>query len=415
MGVTPCSGGNAQPIPGSQTNTAITAAAVESALALLGLEPVALVLAPLLAGVVVDLQNLCSQDPPADPGLTAQDLLDVLNFADPFVSVPALAKAKQWFLSWYWYFACRCVSGPTPNAPAPSNPGGVGTSTGLPTGIAGSPCWSVAPRLSFPQQTTQGFFDESAAFFPAAQLLPVVPPFTGAPNTAPAIPPGVTNVHLDGVVVSQGVTGLNTTFRTYDATGNIKQQFFVTDEHATPGIHSIFDFTPAAGAVAWNVLTTHGLNDAPSTEAFTFSYFCGSPNAPVTPCCPPDPLLEGMLSRIIEMVTLIQRQSAPFAYVPGTTHAGLTGVGVVTVQGLIGVKISPTAFPQGIGVEVGDPDSLWLDSWIRWGNADGWAQREFLTAAPFVSLPAAAGQYTRVGYTLRPGLVADVVELRREP
>jgi hypothetical protein len=143
--------------------------------------------------------------------------------------------------------------------------------------------------------------------------------------------------------------------------------------------------------------------------------YCGTTPGVQQPCCPPDATTQATLNAILKIATLIQRQGDPFGYVSGTVHTGLSGNGAIALQGLLGVKVLPSAIPPPAGLEVGDPDSLWLDSWIRWGNADGWTQREFLTASPFVSLPALAGQYTRLGYTLGLGLLVDVTELVREP
>jgi hypothetical protein len=122
-----------------------------------------------------------------------------------------------------------------------------------------------------------------------------------------------------------------------------------------------------------------------------------------------------LLQNIADLVKLIQRQQVPFAYVQGTDHPGLTGKGEISVQGLWGVKITPSNVPPGTGVDIGDPDTLWLDSWINWGNADGWSAREFLRSSPYISTPNFAGQYTKIGYSLEPQLTVDLRELVREP
>jgi len=54
--------------------------------------------------------------------------------------------------------------------------------------------------------------------------------------------------------------------------------------------------------------------------------------------------MQAQLDQLMAMVTLIQRQAAPFGYVPGAIHAGLTGTGVIAIQGLIGCK-SVTTLP----------------------------------------------------------------------
>jgi len=121
------------------------------------------------------------------------------------------------------------------------------------------------------------------------------------------------------------------------------------------------------------------------------------------------------LSEILELVTLIQRQAVPFAYIFSTAHSGLSGEGHVDVQGLLGVRVVLDAIGTGVGAESGDPDEIFEAGWITWGNDDGSTKREWITHSPFISMPAVAGQYTRVGYTLGQGVSATITEIVREP
>lgn len=85
----------------------VSAVAIESTIILAGYPTIAAILAPLLASVPFSTAAFCSTDPPADPGLTAQDLLDVVNWADPTVNIPAIDKFKQWWEHYYWYILCE--------------------------------------------------------------------------------------------------------------------------------------------------------------------------------------------------------------------------------------------------------------------------------------------------------------------
>ena len=114
------------------------------------------------------------------------------------------------------------------------------------------------------------------------------------------------------------------------------------------------------------------------------------------------------------MVTLIQRQLAPFAYVGGASHTGLTGAGVLTIPSLQGVKITLTTQPGYVGEEFGDPLELFDVGWFAWGTPDGYLGREFISHNPQLSFPAKSEQYTRFGYSLNPGVVATIQELYAE-
>lgn len=160
-------------------------------------------------------------------------------------------------------------------------------------------------------------------------------------------------------------------------------------------------------------LNADGGSGSINVDASLRVYCNGDTPGTQSACCPPDTATQSYLDSIFRLVSLIQRQAAPFSYVLGADHPGLTGNGVLNVSELLGMKLTPGTLPPDVGVAVGDPDTLWLDSWINWGNADGWTAREFLRSSPHLSLPAAAGQFTRLGYSLRPGLVVDATELVR--
>lgn len=120
------------------------------------------------------------------------------------------------------------------------------------------------------------------------------------------------------------------------------------------------------------------------------------------------------ISRIDNITTLIQRQEVPFAYIDSTAHSGLSGDGELAVQGLIGVSVAFTTVPGNLGLESGTPQANLFLGRINFGTAEGWERREVLTANPQLILPI-SGAFTRVGYSLTPGVVATITELVREP
>lgn len=416
-----CGGAASQPIPGYPRNVYVDAAAIEGAIILLGYANVAAALGPLIAGVAYDLATICSTDPPSDPGITVSDIGDALNFTNIVASAAAIAKLRQWFLSWYWYKVCECATIATPAPPTPSNPGsGFGLNPGLPTGLPAPPCWSNTTTATFLNPNNLGLFIDTQAFYwndghnsPSGQpnrFLPTPNP-ASLTFTATAFPSGANPVQSPTLQWAWGdINGLPiTTFTTINPYPGHTFTTTLTPISAARSVILNFSYDSAH--------TPPGASTPTGYIVISGNMQCSgqSPQQNVSACCPPDPIVETMLQQILGLATLIQRQLAPFAYVLGTTHTALSGTGALSVQGLLGVKVHPTTLPGNVGVEHGDPDTLWLDSWINWGNADGFSAREFLRSSPFLSFPSAAGQYSQLGYSLAPGLVVDVTELVREP
>jgi hypothetical protein len=152
-----------------------------------------------------------------------------------------------------------------------------------------------------------------------------------------------------------------------------------------------------------------------TSEVSTADVYCNGANPGAVTNCGLDPRIVPLLERIGQLVELIQRQAVPFAYVEGDVHSGLTGNGELDVQGLIGVLLELTTVPQYVGLEDGTPDVVFDAGWLNWGNADGYSAREQIRSVDFLSLPAVAGQYTKLAYSLTPGVVATITELVREP
>ena len=115
------------------------------------------------------------------------------------------------------------------------------------------------------------------------------------------------------------------------------------------------------------------------------------------------------------MVTLIQRQAAPFGYVYGANHTALSGQGSISVADLIGVSVDVTTIPVGTSVEGGTPNQYFDLGYVTLGTTDGYSTSRRIDHDGTLFLPAAAGVFTTIGYTLGAGVVADIRELVREP
>jgi hypothetical protein len=122
-----------------------------------------------------------------------------------------------------------------------------------------------------------------------------------------------------------------------------------------------------------------------------------------------------MLQRILQMVTLIQRQKVPFAYVYGDNHVGISGDGELAVQGLLGVSVDVTTMPGRTGVVAGTPETLFNLGWITLGTADGWETSRRIDHDGTLMIPQAGSVFTRVGYSIPDDVVVSIRELVREP
>jgi len=174
---------------------------------------------------------------------------------------------------------------------------------------------------------------------------------------------------------------------------------------------------PANSVAIWAISQKASTITGVLSQTITISAYCngGGPGRSVAACCPPDLLAVGMLKQVLETVTLLQRQIAPFAYVPGTVHTGLSGDNVLTVTGLIGLQVDVTTLPGRAGLVVGDPTTYFDLGWINLGTADGFTHRDRITSQHYLTFPPDMGAMTRVGYSIPADTVVTITELLREP
>lgn len=120
------------------------------------------------------------------------------------------------------------------------------------------------------------------------------------------------------------------------------------------------------------------------------------------------------LDALYDPIKATQRVAAPYGYVAGSVHAGLTGKGSFAVSGLLGLAVNVTAIPPGVGLEDGQVVTYFSLGRLALGTTDG-NQRDRIISHQhqlFLDCPPSA---TSVAYSLRPGVVATITELKPEP
>jgi hypothetical protein len=348
-----------------------------------------------------DLNHFCDTDPPPMPTITAEDCVNILNPLGGSSYIVAQQKFQDLIANYAWPQYCQCDTGAQPGTPAP-----IAAPTNLPqvdpvTPV--TPDTSIATPCHTYDTISYGFRNQA---FPTLDPYPTYQLYSGfnlhvewdtlTNDPYPAVTINMTQLDTNLTVIVSEPLQVN-------QFGSTRDYFFRLDSRAQ-----------------WVYVRLQNPSNTDNEHDIhmTMQMFCGGaqPGAPANVgCCPPDPSVLALLANVQSLVTLIQRQAVPFAYIQSTAHSGLSGVGHLDVNGLLGVKVQLDSVGTSIGLELGDPNEMYDAGWITWGNADGSTKREWITHSPFVSLPAEAGQFTRLGYTLGDGVTATITELVREP
>lgn len=355
-------------------------------------------IAAYLATIDYDLVSFCTTDPPATPTLTAADFVALTSILDPVARTQAQLKIQQWIGSFLWYDFCECTGGGTPSPPSiPGPPSGLPTvdppSVFLPPTV--QPC-RVVNGGPLTVSTGPGTFFLAGVDWPFVDATSFRFTLTNAVGASPGVP-----VTWD-LLFDDEIGGA--TLRTIHLAP------------ATPGVSTGTTYIQPGSRECIPKITV-GVGTGTTVCTWKLEVFCNgnAPGAPVAPCCPPDPALAGQIDQILKLVTLIQRQAAPFGYVPGAVHAGLTGHGSFAVSGILGVKLELTTTNLSGGLRDGSPQELFDQGFVTLGTADGYEHSRRIDHVGELVLPIAAGAFTTVGYTLEVGVVATITELLREP
>lgn len=390
-----CAGGGTSSSRPGFGETVVASAAVFANIFLNSPSPWAAAAAGLMAATVYDLTTFCASDPPPLVVPTALEWAQFLGTSTPLVVGPVSAVVSNFFAYYAWFAFCKCDAGAPPVAAPATEP--VGTPQVNPP--VSPPLISPCKTYATPEVVSSG----AAINMGLTQKLPANVDLNVFLDIA-TVPHG--GAHTDAWEITPKWLHGGTIIRT-DTTQIVAYPAGTIQTLAPP---------PTADGFLPDAFPDPSF---PTTDGVvaTVRMYCGGalPTAIAQPCCPPDPLLVSMLSQIQQMVTLIQRQASPFAYVYGANHAALSGHGSFAVSGLLGVSVAPTTIPTSYGLEVGSPDEHFGLGFITLGTADGWTTSRPLDHDGTLMIPAAAGVFTSVGYSLSAGVVADIRELVREP
>ena len=342
----------------------------------------------------------CAADPPT---FTLPSAGDFYNFvtSTQIQQASAVSEFIENITKYYlWFTLCKCHTG-SPSAPAapPSEPSGLVAINPpdivrLPSN-SGTPCYVLSSvGLAIGTGNQQHVYSE---FIPGDALRVEV--------TAHSVPTGANHptVPFDLKWYTSGAA-------TYPA-GLLS----TTTHTLVSGATITFTEDVPVGARSAEVITKPPSN---STDLFQFTgnVFCTPPlTAPAPTPCPPDPAVRQLLKQIYDLLTIVQRQAAPFAYVYGTNHTGLTGDGSITVFGLIGVSVDVTTLPDSYGRSDGTPEQLFDLGYVTLGSSDGYETSRRIDHDGTLVIPPSCGLFTVIGYTLAPGVAVSIRELVREP
>jgi hypothetical protein len=362
-----------------------------------------------------DVGAFCSVDPPTYTLPTALEFAGFVTGGNLGYVLTVQTFFSNLVKSYLWYSLCQCsVGSPTAHPAADSDPGDL-------------PAINPPDIVSLPDRVLCFDLDTGFIGFPATNPGAVAIQGTdtnlGGSSTAVAIPPGLTSFDLiverqaAGSVHAQVTCSGNWFADNAAGLGNIGGFTGVSVLSTATGPNRVRQLVPAT-ARFWHInLLVSGTTNVSDLGRLQIQGACygGSLDGTQQACCLPDPLATGYLSRILTAVELIQRQAAPFGYVAGTTHSGLSDNGSLTIADLIGVKIEVTSLPDSYGRLAGDPIEYFGLGFLTWGTTDGYRSSTPLEHEFQVIFPPLAGVYTSLGYSLAPGVVVTVTELVREP
>lgn len=355
-----------------------------------------------------DVSAFCAADRPTILSVpTGDQFLSFISRSplEDYLTVKAFISSV--IQAYLWNSICTCISGTITGPTAPTDPGVPQINPpSVIVPIAGGACATYSGTVHFlaPNDGVNMDFIGHRA----GPWIPLVAGFTTYRQ--------VLTVPDDGTPTAADHQILGAPIEWRDAAGTFISFGGRLAAAPGPGVYTTTGTIPST-AVQWNCYTSSNSVDLVNWNdpTVTVEINCGTNStlAP-QPCCPPDPSLTAMLTQLITAVDLIQRQAAPFATVPGTAHTGLTGNGELDVQGLLCARVDLTTVPGYVGAAAGEVDAIYDAGWINWGSESSWRAREWLQTTPYISTPPLAGIYTKLAYTLNPGVVATITEMRRE-
>lgn len=170
----------------------------------------------------------------------------------------------------------------------------------------------------------------------------------------------------------------------------------------------------------------------------TGNLYCGgTPATPTTPPPPPDlpntpPLptpsacttddlcrrldaLQNGVAQLHDLVGLLQRYRLPFGYNEALETTDIVGSGNISISRLLGIELYVIAtIPGGLNLP-GNPPYLWDRGWCSINNADGMLRELRVTRDGQVWMPPEMPLATSFNWSLPPGVVMTVRQIKPEP
>ena len=349
---------------------------------------------PLLGLAPLVLSTFCASDPPNVVALTQNEADAVLQFqfgTTDFVN--GLGKIKDIYLNAVWWTSCDCTSGtlqPFPQFPMPAQ----------------------TPVIQYTPTPSAQSCDSSTSFS-TNQIGPGggANSITGLGNATGA----GTSVFLtmqNNVASGAGMV-LSFTTTVSDALGST---LLTHTQSVNPGASATYTITlPSTWhTTRMDVSAVSGSGTSTYTNSQQALYCNGQYPGAQNPCCDPPAWMKTQLDNILQLVTLIQRNHVPFAYVPGAVHSGLSGAASFTIPSCIGVEINVTAMPADIHQLPGSPPYLWDLGWLSFSDGSGMLQEHRISRTNTVWIPPQGQLATTLGYYLFPGVTANITELYAE-
>lgn len=388
-----CGGGTSAPKLGTDLIAQFSTARLTQLAVLRGMSWTSPWLA-LISLLPIGMTAFCGSDPPAIVTLTTNEIDALVNLTIGGDLSSGLDKIKNMLLNAIWQDLCECTSGTftAPTYPAP---------------VAGTPI----PQLPQPAATDAcATFLYTSAFCDTGNLNK-----GGGPTV---VGKTITSVLLHMVGTRCGGPTTVGTFNwvwTFLDSGGLALGSVTYSLAGTTTFDVLVNCPVGTQAMRLNHNQVGG-GDGQTVTGSTYSFYCnGSVPGVQSPCCPPDTATSNQLELILKMVTLIQRQNAPFSYIASTAHTAISGAGSITIQGLLGAKVDVTTLPSSYGRAGTSPTEFFDLGFLSFGTPDGWPSSYRLDHDPMLMFPQRCGLYTTLSYDLAPGVVVTITELLREP
>ena len=426
-----CTGGTSAPKSGYAQQITLDTSGVAAALAIFGFPEAAAALALVIGAIVLYLPTFCATDPPADPTLTAADVQDALNFTDVATSLPAIDRIRQWFQRQYWYQVCECTSGTAIAPSPPSDPGDIGTNTGIP-GRDNVPCQHREYTASFPPPASGSVVTDMTGKLLNISGASVTRTGSIGGNvvsvTAWPVDATIQRFHVESTTIAKDShysvgNGAQISWLTFNSAGTqLDAQLLFQANDTVPtasttvvqGVTGSWTSTATHFAIASNINHIAGATITEIGNLVLDATCAGTPTP--EPCCPPDPLVTTKLDQIYAtLISIYQGIPAPLtSYSAGTAHAGLHDNGFFTIATAgLAYKVELTTIPTYLGEQLGDPLYFFEAGFTTAAGAEGPYSSERVTFSTQVFLLPELT--TEIHYSLAGGVVATITELHRGP